>query len=107
MQIEPLSPKGGEDMNKYEVLYIIDTELDEENRNALVERMKGIVEQEDQAVAVDEWGIRKLAYPIQKKTEGYYVKMNFSSGPEVPKELTRVFRITESVIRYLIVKEDE
>lgn len=94
-------------MNKYEVLYIIDTDLDEESRKALVERIKGVVEQEGQTATVDEWGVRKLAYPIQKKNEGYYVKMNFSSNPELPKELTRIFRITESVIRYLIIKEDE
>jgi small subunit ribosomal protein S6 len=105
--VEPFSPKGGEGMNKYEVLYIIDTDLDEESRKALVERIKGVVEQEGQTATVDEWGVRKLAYPIQKKNEGYYVKMNFSSNPELPKELTRIFRITESVIRYLIIKEDE
>lgn len=94
-------------MSKYEVLYILDPELDEETRNAYVERFKKIVEDSGEVENVDEWGIRKLAYPINKKNEGYYVLMNFKATPEVPKELTRVFRITEGVMRHLIVKEDE
>lgn len=94
-------------MSKYEVLYILDPELDEETRNAYVERFKKIVEDSGEVENVDEWGIRKLAYPINKKNEGYYVLMNFKATPEVPKELTRVFKITEGVMRHLIVKEDE
>jgi small subunit ribosomal protein S6 len=110
--VEPFSPKGGEGMNKYEVLYIIDTDLDEESRIESAGRKNKmgknlLSSRKGQTATVDEWGVRKLAYPIQKKNEGYYVKMNFSSNPELPKELTRIFRITESVIRYLIIKEDE
>jgi small subunit ribosomal protein S6 len=94
-------------MSKYETLYILDPELDEEARNSIIERLKGIVEEAGEVESIDEWGTRKLAYEINKKNEGYYVKMNFSAGPEVPRELTRIFRITEGVIRHLIVKEDE
>ncbi|MGI6702601.1 MAG: 30S ribosomal protein S6 [Clostridia bacterium] len=94
-------------MSKYEMLFILDPELEEEARNSIIERVKGVIQQDGEIEAVDEWGTRKLAYEINKKNEGYYVKMNFKAGNEVPRELTRVFRITESVIRHLIVSEDE
>ncbi|MBA1334706.1 MAG: SSU ribosomal protein S6p [Firmicutes bacterium] len=94
-------------MSKYEALYILDTELDEESRNAVIEKLKGVVESSGEIESIEEWGTRKLAYLINKKSEGYYVKMNFSASPDVPKELARIFRITESVLRYLIIKEDE
>ncbi len=94
-------------MNKYELLFIIDPELDEEARVSYIERIKGIIEEAGEIETLDEWGTRKLAYEIDKKNEGYYVKMNFRSAPEVPKELVRVFRISESVLRHLIINENE
>ena len=93
-------------MNKYETLYILDAELDEETRTSYVERFKKIVEDAGELQSLDEWGIRKLAYPINKKNEGYYVLMHFKSGPEVVDELTRVFRITESVMRHLTINQE-
>lgn len=94
-------------MNKYELLFIIDPEVEEEARASVIERIKGVIQEEGEIEAIDEWGTRKLAYEINKKNEGYYVKINFKSGPEVPRELTRVIGITESIIRHLIVNEDE
>ncbi len=94
-------------MNKYELLFILDTELDEEARASYIERIKGIIGETGEIETIDEWGTRKLAYEINKKNEGYYVKINFKSAPETPKELVRVFGISESVLRHLIINQDE
>ena len=69
--------------------------------------IKTLAEQNGSAVEVEEWGSRKLAYPINYKTEGYYVLMTFVSGPEFPRELDRKLRIAEGVMRSLIVCKDE
>ncbi len=92
-------------MKAYEALYVLDTELDDESRQKLIDRFKGIVESEGQPVTIDEWGRRRLAYPIDKKNEGYYVLMNFNSDDNVQKELERVFKITEGVMRYMVVNK--
>ena len=95
-------------MNPYEALYIIVPELDEEATKATIEKFKGIVESNAGEVAgVDEWGKRRLAYPIDYKTEGYYVLMSFNSAPEFPAELERNFKINDSVIRYLVTRMPE
>ena len=86
---------------KYEVLYIIDPTLGEEGTAALVEKFKAMVEAEGTLASVDEWGKRRLAYPINDMAEGYYVLMNFESKPEFPAELERVMKITEGVMRCL------
>ena len=93
----------------YEVVYIIDPaqgEESEENIAALVAKFKTLAEQNGSAVEVEEWGSRKLAYPINYKTEGYYVLMSFTSDPSFPKELDRVLRITDGIMRSLIVCKD-
>lgn len=91
----------------YEVVYIIDPAQGEESIAALVEKFKTLAEQNGSGVEVEEWGSRKLAYPINYKTDGYYVLMTFSSAPAFPKELDRVLRITEGVMRSLIVCKGE
>jgi small subunit ribosomal protein S6 len=91
----------------YEVVYIIDPAQGEEGTAAMVAKFRELAEQNGSAVEVEEWGTRKLAYPINFKNEGYYVLMSFTSGPEFPKELDRVFRITEGVMRSLIVCKGE
>ena len=73
----------------YEVVYIIDPAQGEENTAALVAKFKTLAEQNGSAVEVEEWGSRKLAYPINYKNEGYYVLMTFTSEPPFPKELDR------------------
>ena len=92
---------------KYEVLYIIDPTLGEEGTAALVEKFKAMVEAEGTLASVDEWGKRRLAYAINYKTEGYYVLMSFTSGPEFPKELDRILGITEGIMRSMIVCKGE
>ena len=91
----------------YEVVYIIDPMLSEEQTAALVEKFKTLAEQNGSAVEVEEWGKRKLAYAINDRTEGYYVLMNFTSAPAFPKELDRVLRITDGIMRSLIVCKGE
>ena len=86
---------------KYEVLYIIDPALGEEGIAALVEKFKAMVEAEGTLTNVDEWGKRRLAYPINDLPEGYYVLMNFESNPAFPAEMERVMKITEGVMRCL------
>ena len=87
---------------KYEVLYIIDPAQGEEGIAALVEKFKALVEANGTLTSIDEWGKRRLAYPINDLMEGYYVLMTFDAKPEFPAELDRVFKITEGVMRSLI-----
>ena len=91
----------------YEVVYIIDPAQGEENTAALVAKFKTLAEQNGSAVEVEEWGSRKLAYPINYETEGYYVIAQFSSEESFPAELDRVINITDGVLRSLIVAKGE
>ena len=92
---------------KYETIFVIDATLTEEAIAALVERFKTLVEQNATLGEVNEWGKRRLAYPINHKNEGYYVLMTFESGTEFPAELTRIYNITDGIIRSLIVEQPE
>jgi small subunit ribosomal protein S6 len=94
-------------MNKYEVLYIINPTLEEEARKAVIEKFKGIVEIVGEVTDINEWGIRKLAYDIQKHKEGYYVLMNFKAPEDLPMELERNFKISEDIMRYMVMKIEE
>ena len=92
---------------KYEVLYVLNPNLTEEETQAIVEKFKTLVEQNGTLAEVEEWGKRHLAYPINDLTEGYYVLMTFSAKPEFPRELDRILRITDGVMRSLIVCKDQ
>lgn len=95
-------------MRAYESIFILSAELNDENRANLVEKFKNLIAQNGgELTNFDEWGKKKLAYPINKKTEGYYFLMNFNSEVDVPHELERVYKITDGVMRYLIVKSDK
>ena len=91
----------------YEVVYIIDPAQGEEAIAATVAKFQALAEQNGSNVVVEEWGKRKLAYAIDYKTEGYYVLMSFTSAPAFPKELDRVFGITEGIMRSMIVCKGE
>ena len=86
---------------KYEVLYIIDPAQGEEGIAALVEKFKAMVEAEGTLTGIEEWGKRRLAYPVNDLVEGYYVLMNIECKPEFPAELERVMKITDGVMRCL------
>jgi len=95
-------------VRNYETLFVLDPTLEEEKLKELVEKFKGVVESfGGQIDNIDEWGRRKLAYKIKQHTEGYYVLMNFRGNPEAAQDLERVFKITDGVIRYLIVRQDD
>ena len=88
-------------MAKYETMLITSAALDEEATAALVGKFKSLIEANGTIDSIDEWGKRRLAYPINDMAEGYYVLMNFESKPEFPAELERVMKITEGVMRCL------
>ena len=92
---------------KYEILYIIDPAQGEEGIAALVEKFKSLAEGYGEVTSVDEWGKRRLAYPINDLVEGYYVYMTCDVTPEMPAELDRVFKITEGILRSIIVAVEE
>ena len=92
---------------KYETVYIISPTLNEEETAALVEKFKTLVDQGATLGAVDIWGKRRLAYPINDLNEGYYVMMTFESTPSFPAELDRVYKITDGIMRNLIICKDE
>ena len=92
---------------KYETIFVVDSTLTDEATAAIVEKFKTLVEQNSSAMEVEEWGKRKLAYAINYITEGYYVLISFTSAPEFPKELDRILRITDGVIRSMIVCKNE
>ena len=93
-------------MNQYEVMYIIDPALEDSARNELIARFADLVKKNGGEVdRVDEWGKRRLAYAIQYKTEGYYVLVKFTCGPDFPAELDRILHITDGVVRSLITVE--
>ena len=94
-------------MTNYEVMFIIDPTLEDEKKDATVEAVKGVIAAEGEVGNVDVMGMRKLAYPIQKKAEGYYVVIEFKAQPTLPKELDRRLRIADSVMRHIIVNKDE
>ncbi|MDH7568582.1 MAG: 30S ribosomal protein S6 [Armatimonadota bacterium] len=95
-------------MRDYEVTYIIDPSLEEEQVNALVERFANLITtQGGQVTGTDRWEKRRLAYEIKGKREGLYVVMTFRATPEARDELDRQMRITEGVIRHLIVRPEE
>ena len=96
-----------ETMNKYESFAVIKVGLGEEGVTAVVDKFKALIEQNGTLESVDEWGKRKLAYPIQDETEGVYFLFNFSSKADFPAELDRVYRITDGVLRHLIVKKED
>jgi small subunit ribosomal protein S6 len=95
-------------MRKYETIFILHPSLDEEAVKANVDKFKGVIENGGGVIdSVDSWGKRKLAYEINKINEGYYTLVNFSANPELPKELDRVFRINDNVVRHIIVKDEK
>ena len=86
---------------KYETIFIVNPTLEEAAATAVVDKFKSLVEANGTNVEVEDWGKRRLAYPINDMAEGYYVLMNFESKPEFPAELERVMKITEGVMRCL------
>ncbi|MCK9478426.1 MAG: 30S ribosomal protein S6 [Firmicutes bacterium] len=93
--------------NKYETIFIIDKDKTEEETAEITEKFKALISANGELEGVDVWGKRRLAYPINDKNEGFYVLANFTAGVDFPKELDRVYGITDGVIRSIIIKKDE
>lgn len=94
-------------MTNYEVLFVIDPTLEDEKKEAAIDRVKEVISSEGEVGNVDVWGLRKLAYPIQKKSEGYYVVVEFKAEPTLPQELDRRLKISDDYMRHMIVCKDE
>lgn len=92
---------------KYELMYIINPNLSEEETAVVVEKFKALVEQNGTLEEMEEMGKRKLAYEINYISEGYYVLVKFTSGPDFPAELDRVLGITDGILRSLITRRPE
>ena len=92
---------------KYELMYILNPNLTEEETAGLVEKFKALIESNGTLDEMQEMGKRKLAYEINYLSEGYYVLVKFTSGPEFPAELDRILGITDGVIRSLITLRQE
>ena len=94
-------------MGNYESILVVSMNLGEEGINNTVAKFKELIEKNATLEAVDEWGKRRLAYPINYQSEGYYVLFDFECVPSFPAELDRVFKITEGIMRSLIICKDE
>ena len=93
-------------MRNYELMFVIDPALEEAAKEATIETVQSIIAGAGEVVKTDVWGMRKLAYPIMTKEEGYYVVIEFKASPELPKELDRRMRISDNVIRHIIINND-
>ena len=93
-------------INSYECLFIVDTEIGEDAVRAKVDKFIERIKRNAEIVEVNEWGKRRLAYPINDKPEGYYTIVTFKSEPAYPAELERRFNIDEDILRYLVIKLD-
>lgn len=95
-------------MNKYELAVVVSAKVEDEERNAVVDRCKALIERFGGTITeVDDWGKKRLAYEIQKMKEAFYYFIRFDAESTVPAEIESRIRIMDNVIRYLIVKQDE
>jgi small subunit ribosomal protein S6 len=92
---------------KYETMVILNPTLGEDALSATVEKVKGLIEASGTLEQIEVWGRKRLAYEIDDQKEGFYFLINFSAEAEFPKELERVLKITEGVMRYLVIRPDE
>lgn len=94
-------------MNNYELLFILDSGLTDEVREAIISKLSAVITEDGGSIeTVDKWGVKKLAYPIFDKTEGFYCLFVFHAKSDVPAELDRVMRITDGVVRGMITTKN-
>ena len=92
-------------MRKYEALLLLSPELATDNRQEIVENLKGVLERQGTTMlSVDEWGMKDLAYPVQKKTRGHYTRFEFAAPATAIAEFERIVRITDGVMTFITVK---
>ena len=94
-------------MNKYESVVIVNPNLEEESIKDLIKKFSDLINADGTVTAVEEMGRRKLAYEIKKQKEGFYLVFKFEAKPEIITELERNYRITDEVIKFMVIKEEE
>jgi len=95
-------------VRKYEIMYIIRPNMDDEARQAVIERFNNVLKENGaEIVNVTDWGKRRLAYEIEKYRDGYYMILNVMAEPQAVQEFDRLARISEDIIRHIVVKEEE
>lgn len=94
-------------MRKYETMFILKPNTEEDNRNAIIEKFKNIISDGGEVISVDDWGLRKLAYEIQKVKDGYYYLVTFNATNEIILELERNYRIMDAVMRFIVINLEE
>ena len=94
-------------MNKYESVIIINPSLEEEGIKNLIKKFSDLINTEGKVESVEEMGKRKLAYEVKKNKEGYYVVFNFEAKPTLIAELERNYRITDEVIKFIVVRKED
>ena len=92
-------------MVKYEVMYIIDGDTEESKIEELISMVSSIINDGGKEVKTDKWGMKRFAYPINYKNEGYYVLTSFEAEPDFPKELDRRLKIEEKIIKHMIINQ--
>ena len=91
-------------LNFYETLFVVSPALSDDETKAVIEKFTALIAENGSVISVNEWGKRRLAYPIEKFTEGYYVVVNFASEGNFPAELERLFGINDSIIRSMVIR---
>ena len=94
-------------MNKYETVFIINPSVEEAGVKELTQKFSDLINSDGKVESVEEMGKRKLAYEIKKNVEGIYMLINIEANPALIKELERVYRITDEVIKFIVVRKDE
>jgi len=94
-------------MNKYESVVIVNPNLEEESIKNLIKKFSDLINTDGKVASVEEMGRRKLAYEIKKQKEGFYLVFKFEAKPEIITELERNYRITDEVIKFMVIKEEE
>ena len=94
-------------VNNYESVIVLSAQLEEEKLAETFDKIKNLIESNATLAGIDEWGKRKLAYPINDEPEGVYYLIHFSSSTDFPAELDRVCKITDGILRTLIIKKDD
>ena len=94
-------------MNKYETIFIINPNVEDAGVKELIQKFSNLINNDGKVESVEELGKKKLAYEIKKNSEGIYVLINFEAAPTLIKELERVYRITDEIIKFMTVKVEE
>ena len=95
-------------LNKYESIYIVNPNVEADGIKSLVEKFNALIESEGgKVLETNEWGMKKLAYPIKKFNQGYYVLVNFEAKAEFIDELERVYKITDGVIKFITIRQED